>query len=149
MNKKDRQYCYADFAQMMLDGKIGSGAARSVFKLHLIPDCVAKLEARGGLQNVAEYQVWKAVEKTEFAKWFAPVVSLSKDSTVLIQKKTTPAQRTDFPEKVPVFFTDLKYQNWGLLDGRLVCHDYGVHLLLETGMTKRMVKADWWDLYDC
>lgn len=26
------------------------------------------------------------------------------------------------------------------------CHDYGTHLMFEHGMTKRMVKADWWDL---
>jgi hypothetical protein len=45
---------------------------------------------------------------------------------------------------MPAFFTDLKRENFGLLLGRLVCHDYGVNLLMENGMTKRMRKANWW-----
>jgi hypothetical protein len=43
---------------------------------------------------------------------------------------------------VPSMFTDLKVQNWGMLNGRLVCHDYG---LTCTSLPRSMRAAKWWD----
>lgn len=46
---------------------------------------------------------------------------------------------------MPSFFSDLKYQNFGVLDGHLVAHDYGYSNILSQGLTKRMRKAVWRD----
>ena len=32
-----------------------------------------------------------------------------------------------------------------MLDGRLVCHDYGTNILRTHGLTKHMTNAGWWD----
>lgn len=44
---------------------------------------------------------------------------------------------------MPVFLTDFKPENFGLLNGRVVCHDYGNHLLHERGMSTAMRNAPW------
>lgn len=39
-------------------------------------------------------------------------------------------------KKLPSFFDDVHYGNFGLLDGRLVCHDYGFTHFLKNGVDK-------------
>ena len=73
-----------------------------------------------------------------------PCIAISDDGIVLVQKKTTEATKKQYPKKIPNFFTDTKYQNFGIYKGHLVCHDYG-DLLIEKGLTKRMKNAEWWD----
>lgn len=133
-----------DLFNLFVGEQIGRGCGRTVFSLGLNPDFVAKIECEAGsFQNILEHQVWQAVEYTKFARWFAPIREISANGTILIQKRTEPIPRDRLPEKVPSFFTDLKPENWGLIDGKPVCHDYGFHLMLERGMTSRMKKADW------
>jgi hypothetical protein len=69
----------------------------------------------------------------------------SPNGRVLIMRKTEPAPKTAYPEKMPAFFSDFKRSNYGLLEGRLVCHDYGTCLLATTGVTSRMKKVDWYE----
>lgn len=131
---------------------LGMGSSRCVYAHLLDPHLVVKAESPGGsFQNVAEWQVWKAVEHTEFAKWFAPCVAISPCGSILIQRRTTRAQA--YPDKIPNFLTDTKLDNYGILTPRagekhsqFVVHDYGVNLLSEYGLTKRMRKANWWNL---
>ena len=62
----------------------------------------------------------------------------------LVQARTTRPTHYDWPEKVPAYLTDLKKANFGMLNGRLVCHDYGLHMMREVGIaSRRMVKARW------
>jgi hypothetical protein len=100
-------------------------------------------EDSGRFQNVIEWETWKRVEGTKFEKWFAPCRWISPSGIVLVMSKTIPA--TDYPKKMPAFLWDFKRTNYGMLDGRLVCHDYGTHKMFENGMTKRMHEADWHD----
>lgn len=133
-----------DAFHMLCGDEIGSGIGRRVFTCDLIPDCVVKIEENGGsFQNVVEWETWLRVKGTEHAKWFAPCRWIAPNGTVLVMERTQRPGR--YPEKMPVFLTDFKRTNYGMLKGRLVCHDYGTHLMFEHGMSKRMRKADWWN----
>jgi hypothetical protein len=57
--------------------------------------------------------------------------------------KRTVSSGGKWPTALPAFFTDFKRENFGFIDGRFVCHDYGTTLLMERGMTKAMRKVDW------
>src|SRR5438094_2070919 len=132
--------------------ELGRGAARVVLEHCLDPHVVVKVEPNAcSFQNVMEWQAWEAVRNTDLAKWFAPCVAISPNGSILVQRRTTRA--AVHPEKVPAFFTDLKLDNFGVLTpkpgepaSQFVCHDYGLNMLLERGMTRRMVKAMWWNL---
>ncbi len=128
---------------LLAHNRIGAGVAREVWDSRILIDSVIKVEETSrSFQNIAEWQVWESVKHTEFAKWFAPCEHISPCGTVLVMAKTTPAHK--YPDKMPVFLTDLKHANYGMYKGRLVCHDYGLHLLHELGMSNRMRKADWY-----
>lgn len=138
-----------DFFQLVCGEQIGAGLGREVFELVLNPDLVVKFETGGGsFQNVHEWQVWQSVQFTDHAKWFAPCRKISSCGTVLIQSRTQPVRREELPERIPSFFSDTKIENWGLLDGQTVCHDYGTHMMLERGISKRKFKVDWWSEKD-
>ena len=133
---------------MFCEKEIGFGIARTVFTSPILPDRVIKVEKYvQSFQNVSEWQVWETVKDTPFAKWFAPCYHISNCGAVLIQARTTPAlDRSIYPEKLPAFLSDTKYQNYGMFDGRLVCHDYGMlSVAISNGLTKRERKVDWWD----
>lgn len=135
-----------DFVDLFAGEYLGGGTARHVFTLRTDPTMVVKVETTANsFQNVQEWDVWLRVRETSHAKWFAPCVNISTCGIVLIQRRTMPATEVDYPEKIPSFFTDLKRTNFGRLEDRLVCHDYGLNLLMEEGMTKKLRKAKWWD----
>jgi hypothetical protein len=110
---------------------------------------VIKIE-RAGYQNAVEREIWLATKSTQYAKWFAPVHHISGLGTTLLMSRTVPAPRSAFPKRMPDFLGDLKYSNFGLLAGRLVCHDYGTVANFLHGVTGkiRMRKAEWWDAGD-
>lgn len=122
---------------------IASGMSRSVYVFRLDTEYVVKVEDRNTqtFQNVSEWQAWQAVKDTPYRRWFAPIAQISGNGRILIMKRTKPA--TKFPERMPAFLGDFWKQNYGTLDGRLVCHDYGVHYLYERGLTSRMLRAKW------
>lgn len=132
---------------LMLTGNelLGNGVARHVFPYLLDDRFVIKFESEENFQNTYEWQVWNHVKMTDLAKWFAPVEHISPCGRILIQRRTKVIDKDrKLPERIPAFFTDTKVDNWGLLNGKAVCHDYGYHLLLEKGMSNRMRKAEWW-----
>ena len=133
-----------DLAFMVLGDYKGAGTYRALFDHATDPTLVVKVETgTRSFSNVHEYEIWKAVQGTPWEKWFAPVVDISPAGMVLVMKRCEVATARCLPDKVPAFFTDLKAENWGFLDGRPVCLDYGNHLLYERGMTTRMRKARW------
>lgn len=134
-----------DLLSVLLAKPIGRGAARVVFETYLDPKIVVKVENQmQSFQNPIEWERWNMVVGTPAAKWFAPCVRISPCGTVLIQKKAIPAQPHQYPKKVPAFFTDLKRTNFGIIDGKFVCVDYG-SLGGEGLYSTKMRKADWWD----
>jgi len=129
----------------LVTGKyIGKGVAREVFKSALNPDHVFKFEVlNASFQNALEWEAWDAVRMTKYAKWFCPCVHISSCGTVLIQRYARNIESHELPTEVPAFFTDLKAENWGILDGRPVCRDYGRSLLMDRGLSNKMRKAEW------
>lgn len=124
--------------------RLGSGMSREVSACRLNPDLVVKIEMEAQrFQNITEWQTWEQVSHTECAQWFSPCVLISSAGAVLIQKKTTPILYENLPEMIPIFFSDLKQSNWGLFEGRAVCHDYGYSLALKRGLSTRLKRAVW------
>lgn len=133
-----------DLFDILLGKKIGYGSGREVYEHRLDSSLVVKIEtSAGSFQNIMESHMWHEVSETPFAKWFAPVVAISACGTVLVMKKAEPARKDEYPEKIPSFFTDRKYQNFGMIKGKFVCIDYG-STILTRGFTKKMEKAKWW-----
>jgi hypothetical protein len=137
--------------------KIGCGMSREVFECALLPGYVVKVETdRERFQNIIEWETWAIVQGTAASRWFAECKWISPNGKVLIQERTRPAGLLDFPERIPLWFTDTKRSNWGMAraqrrDGApgrewIVCHDYGTSLMLQDGTTtKRTKKAEWYD----
>lgn len=136
-----------DWMNLACGKKLGGGIGRQVFVCDLNPQFVIKVE-ESGFQNVVEWETWKAVKDTPFAKWFAPARHISGYGAVLLMDRTLPAPRAKYPKKMPVFLGDYKYSNYGLLNGRIVAHDYGSQINLSNGLSAKMRKADWWDAND-
>ena len=135
-----------EFVHSLLGELIGEGIARRVFRFPLIKDCVIKIEdGSRSFQNVIEWEAWERVRGTSVERWFAPCEWISSCGSVLLMKRTTPAYEKDLPGRLPVFLTDTKRSNYGMYKGRLVCHDYGTHILIERGMSKATRKVEWWD----
>lgn len=125
---------------------ISEGSSRTVFTCPLLPEYVVKVEPEPwGFQNMNEWIVWSRVRDTPAARPFARCLSISPNGRILLQEKTRPAALSDYPELMPVFFTDLKRSNWGLnAAGLFVCHDYGVNQIVEYGTTTKRVKKAFW-----
>jgi len=108
--------------------------------------------AKEAIKSLGEFVVeslsalWDKIKEVKaLAKWFAPCERISDCGTILLMQRVHQPARSEYPNQVPVFLTDLKYSNYGILGKNFVCCDYGTNLLPENGMTKRMKKAKWWD----
>lgn len=142
-----------DDALSMLCGKqLGSGVSRYVYEYPIEPEkYVVKVENDKSplFQNMKEVLVWREFERYErIAKWLAPIEFVSHSGKWVLQRRTKPISLAELQKRVkriPACFTDTKSTNWGLLDGRIVCHDYGTLLLGHD--VKETKKAEWWEGY--
>jgi hypothetical protein len=132
-----------DFFYMFAGNVLGAGEFRIVYEHKHRDDLVLKVEPHAqAFQNIVEWEFWEEnKEYKRIARWLAPCEFISPCGIILAMKKTVKPQRADYPKKVPYFLTDLKRDNFGMLDGRLVSHDYGLYRVTPT--TKRK-KAKWW-----
>ena len=133
-----------NFFNMMVGDIIGAGDFRIVYGHAQRDDLVLKWEPNArSFQNVAEWEFWQDnKENKRIARWLAPCEFISPCGIILAMKKTTKPERSQYPKMMPEFLADLKRTNFGLLDGRLVAHDYGLYNV--DTLTKRK-KAKWWD----
>lgn len=121
------------------------GISRRVYVYSPNSDFVIKFEDKAGwFQNVIEWETWEEVKETKYKKWFAPCRMISPCGTALVMARTTPLAHDVYPKKLPVFFNDFKYDNYGMFEKQLVCHDYGLSRLMTTGLTTRLRNAEWW-----
>jgi hypothetical protein len=113
-----------EFAYFMTGGKLGSGMSRQVYVHPFDKTKVIKVEnSEKHFQNITEWEFWDAWKHDkEVCKWLAPCHYISQNGTFLIMDRTKPLKKV--PEKLPSFLTDHKPANFGLLKGRIVCHDY-------------------------
>lgn len=129
----------------LVTGKVlGEGIGRVVYEFKLRPELVMKIEAGShSFQNILEWETWSNVrEMKSVAKWFAPCEAISPCGTILLMRRTSPVSIKELPKSLPEFLTDCKVDNYGDLDGRLVCHDYG-YTIIDYSMKQR--KVHWWD----
>jgi hypothetical protein len=114
-----------------------------VFECPLRDDLVLKIEvASESFQNIVEWELWQDNrDYKKVAQWLAPCEFISPCGIILAMKKTTKPTPSDYPKSMPYFLVDFKYTNFGMLDGRLVAHDYGRHRV--TASTRRK-KVEWW-----
>lgn len=151
----DKEELFREAFNLLCGVKLGDGMSRDVYACTLLPGYVVKVERRCETwQNILEWQTWQMVKEAPASRWFAACRYISPDGRLLIQERTRPVMLHELPERIPVWFTDAKIQNWGAArtnpDGKgrphCVCHDYGTSLVLQEGtITKRLKKADWWD----
>ena len=136
----------ADFFHIMCGEHIGTGASRDVYALVSDPNYVVKIETNAqSFSNIREWDLWQdaLIMGEDRSNWLAPCERISSTGIVLIQKRTKPAKK--YPEKIPVWMTDTKRSNFGMIGNKFVCHDYGNNLMCNSGLSKRLKKADWWD----
>lgn len=122
---------------------IGEGASRCVYEVRDKPDLVLKVEtAARTFHNSTEWLVWREVKDWPIADWFAPCLDIDGWGTAMIQKRTTPFEsERDFRDALrstrggllPDVFSDTHFENFGMLNGCVTCHDYGYHKMLQGG----------------
>lgn len=144
LNDSFTQTIERDFFRTFCGDLLGSGSGREVYSCLFDEKYVIKFEPNSySFQNISEWRMWQDVEHTDHVKWFAPCKSISPCGTVLIMQRTKPAKR--FPKELPLYFTDTKKENFGMIGNRFVCHDYGFTRLFVAGLTKRTRVTIWHD----
>ena len=142
----NRQISAVELCDLFLGKIIGQGSCRTVYELEIDKTKVVKHEGNGErFQNVVEARIWSEIMNAPyFAKWFAPIHHISPNGMFVIQDKVDKIPDSQYPTEIPAFFADTKYENFGLLNGKFVCFDYGSIIITEGNWTKKMKKAKWW-----
>ena len=132
--------------ELLFGKKLGHGISREVYVLKTDPTLVIKVENDSGrFQNIMEWQTWADLMGNDVRKYLAPCKWISAGGIAIIMARTTPLEKKRLPKQMPAFLGDFKPENYGLLNGRVVCHDYGTNLAILNTTTK-LRKANWRDL---
>lgn len=126
MSYRGDAHLWREARSAFLGAKLGEGCARKVYLLRQNPAYVAKIEGgAGSFQNVAEWDAWSWLQGSKIAPWFAPCEWISANGVILVQQRAEPVRRGELPKRLPSILVDLKLENFGMIEGRLVCIDYG------------------------
>lgn len=138
---------YEDLKGMLFGEALGLGIHRKVGVYRLDTTLVVKCAIETPNINILEEEIWRMVQHTGIAKWFAPVVAISDCGMFMLQKRVERRPRGEYPKLVPSFFGDLKYSNYGWLNGKFVCCDYAGFIAssMSHKWNGKMVKAGWWE----
>lgn len=127
------------------------GSTRVVHFPKWAPEIVIKISMEDVSSNVYEWETWQIVNDSEWPvrEWLAPCLIVSDNFSVLVQARTQPITTEDIkqgrlPDKIPSWISDTKVENWGWLNDKIVCHDYGNNLFINSAHGKRMKKSNWW-----
>lgn len=134
-----------DMFHLICGRKLGEGAYRAVYGCAYDDSLVVKFEIPSkSFSNAAEWRIWEDVrDHKKTRKWLAPCINISNCGSILIQKRTQPLPKDyELTKKIPDWLCDVKRSNWGLLDGKLVCHDYGNHQC--PADKQKLVKTSFW-----
>lgn len=139
----DKNPAFQDAFNLLCGRKLGEGVHRQVFECRIRPDLVVKVEIEQhwrNFMNVFESLFWDDFGTVKgVGEWLAPVEYTSPDGRILLQRRAEPLTGK-LPEMMPAFLADTKRENFGMIDGRVVCVDYALHHVNASG---RMVKAKW------
>lgn len=132
----------AALSMLVSNGRLGRGVYRDVYEITGRPDEVLKLEVRGAaFCNVTEWLTWINAPP-EAKPWLAPCLDISACGKALTMARTQPMTEAAWEAlKVPAWFNDVQPGNWGLIDGRPVCHDYALSNILARGMRGKALVA--------
>lgn len=135
-----------DMFNLVCGKKIGGGVHRDVFECKLNRSLVVKVEYELDYRyfaNVLEMKFWNYHSEYEpVRKWLAPCRFLSPDGRILLQERVEPVRKSDnLPAQLPAFLSDRKIQNFGWLNGKLVCTDYASPI---TAVSVKPNKSNWW-----
>lgn len=138
---------YEDLKELLLGQALGCGIHRKVGVYNLDQSLVIKCALECPNINILEEEVWQMVKETTIGKWFAPCVAISPCGMFLLQKRVETRPRSEYPGLIPSFFGDLKYSNFGWLNGQFVCCDYASYIATSMShkWSGKMKKADWWE----
>jgi hypothetical protein len=136
---------HADAFDLLCHKLLGEGIHRKVFSCRLNDDWVCKVEEATtwrSFANVMEARFWQDNQHYEaVAKWLAPIHFCSPDFHIIIQSRVEPIRKSDeLPDTLPQFLTDIKRENFGWLNGKLVCVDYSMWI---DKPPTRLVKREW------
>ena len=132
-----------DLLSLCIGDMIGAGSTRTVFRTP-DPEIVLKFETSAQrFQNIMEWETWQIVKDTNYKEWFVPCINIADCGSILKQNFARDMEPNEVPETLPAFFADVKKENFGMYNGHVVCRDYGNHMLIDRGLTKKMIKADW------
>ena len=119
---------------------LGSGGHRNVYMFNLIPNTVIKIEFRG-FQNMTEHLISSELEYTIHNNSIARVKYISNHGRVSIQEYASDLEDSDIAifnkTKYLNIFTDIKRENIGKIDNRIVFRDYGLVLLPDYSKVKK------------
>lgn len=146
MTKSDEAHKWREARQLLFGTKLGEGCARKVYVLRHNPAYVIKIESQSGsFQNVAEWEAWQWLQTEKIASWFAPCDSISPNGVFLVQRRAEPVRKDELPKRLPAMLVDLKLENFGMIEGKFVCIDYGtIGSNLRNSSTK-LCRAKWRD----
>jgi hypothetical protein len=135
------EFILRELSTVLLGKKIGRGIHRHVFNCRIDPTLVVKIEPNAqSFSNVAEWQNWNELsEMPDYNRWLAPCVAISSNGAVLLQKRAKPLHGA-LPEKLPSWIMDIKRENFGMYEGRIVLCDYPT---IYSSLSKRLRKVDW------
>lgn len=136
-----------ELEKIIIGEKVGRGVHRDVFVFAPNKNFVIKVangeDGRG--VNILENKLWWDLYDTPAQKWFAAVTMVSPSGLYLIQERLEALPRKQYPKKIPHFFTDTKYSNFGHSPTKgFVCCDYGSFNIFR-GISTKMVTAKWWE----
>lgn len=125
---------FKDAFNLLCGDLIGEGIHRKVYACKLRPEYVVKVEHEENYRyfaNVMEMKIWNEFENNEkVSSWLAPCGYLSPDGRLLLQRKAEPVRQTDnLPDTIPYFLADVKKENFGFINGTLVCVDYAMIMI--------------------
>jgi hypothetical protein len=144
MNPLDNPFVHKEFFNTLIGKQLGRGVARTTYAFSANAGMVIKVETKGNsYQNVREWEYWNEMKDTPVAKWLAPCLYISPCGAVLVQERVQMIEHSKYPKKIPAFFTDTKYQNFGMLNGKFVCFDYG-NIPFAKGISTKMQNVKWW-----
>lgn len=121
---------FEDALNLLCGKQLGGGIHRTVFECRIDPTLVVKVEMDQdkwrAFANVHAHKFWSDHQYyLPVSKWLAPCVYLSPDGYISLQRRVRPVIDGDaLPDKLPAFLTDIKRENFGWIDGQLVCVDY-------------------------
>lgn len=136
----------SDFIDFFCGDFIGEGTKRTVYEFKLNKKLVVKIDrSNGEFYNVSEWDIWHNIKEChpKAAGFLAPCLNISNAGKILTKLRTTPIKKEQLLKKIPAFLGDTKIQNWGMLDKRIVCHDYANHFLYKNANVN-LVKPEWW-----